>query len=83
MINFFFSFFRYWSSKAEEILGSLDAKKSLVEQLSPAAFSHPWSPNWQDHSTQAECDTFEQVIGGEDALARLTGSKAHHVNSPL
>ncbi|KAH0606969.1 uncharacterized protein H6S33_002957 [Morchella sextelata] len=68
----------YWSAEAETILAKLDAKQRLVEQLSPAAFSHPWSPNWQDHSTQAECDTFEESIGGADALARLTGSKAHH-----
>lgn len=70
---------RYWTSHAEGILESLREDKSLVEQLSPSAFSHPNSPNWQDHSTSKECEMFENAAGGEDELAEMTGSKAHHV----
>jgi len=69
----------FWSKKAEEILGGLSAEKTLKEQIFPKAFSHPYSPNWQDHSTTAECVFIEEQIGGAEALAQITGSKAHHV----
>lgn len=68
----------YWALGAERILQSLDETKLLAEQLEPA-FSHPFSPNWQDASTQKECDEFDRVLGSEEALAQATGSKAHHV----
>ncbi|KAH0557173.1 hypothetical protein GP486_005037 [Trichoglossum hirsutum] len=71
----------YWSQKAEILLETLDPSKALVEQLAPGAFSHPWSPNWQDASTQTECDKFDERLGGEGELARVTGSKAHHAIS--
>ena len=54
-----------------------------MDQLSPRAFAHPWSPNWQDHSTQAECDIFEEGVGGEEEMARISGSSAHHVSAML
>lgn len=69
----------YWSRDGEDVLGNLQAEKSLVEQLKHT-FGHPWSPNWQDASTQAECDAFDGELGGEEELARVTGSKAHHVS---
>ena len=68
---------RYWSHNGESLLAHLKSDKSLEDQLSPAAFSVPNSPNWQDSSTQAECDSFDNVFGPEE-LARITGSKAHH-----
>jgi xylulokinase len=68
----------YWNKKAESILAGLDKSKSLEEQVSQA-LSHPHSPNWQDASTQRECDEFEAHVGGSEALANLTGSGAHHV----
>ncbi|KAI9823935.1 MAG: hypothetical protein M1832_002253 [Thelocarpon impressellum] len=68
----------YWSDKAESLLQGLDKSKSLVEQLAPAAFSYPDSPNWQDASTQAECDLFDGALGSPEELANVTGSKAHH-----
>ncbi|KAK4188700.1 putative xylulose kinase [Podospora australis] len=67
----------YWSHQAEELLAGLNSDKSLVEQLTPA-FSHPYAPNWQDHSTQHECDKFEEAVGGAERLAQITGSAAHH-----
>jgi xylulokinase len=70
----------YWSQKAESMLRTLDPSKTLIEQLAPDAFSHPWSPNWQDASTQGECDEFDECLGGEEELAKVTGSKAHHVS---
>jgi xylulokinase len=77
----------FWSRDAENILRDLDTGKSLVEQLEPGskgerkgAFSHPFSPNWQDASTQIQCEEFDARLGGPDVLALTTGSKAHHVS---
>jgi xylulokinase len=70
----------YWSRSGEELLSGLHADRTLVEQLSPKGFAHPWSPNWQDASTQAECDDFDARLGGKVNLALVTGSKAHHVS---
>lgn len=41
------------------------------------AFSRQIIPNWQDSSTVAECEALEAGVGGAEALARITGSKAH------
>lgn len=67
----------YWSGDANRLLSGLDSKKSLQDQLA-GAFSHPYSPNWQDASTQKECDEFDAYLGGPEVLAQVTGSKAHH-----
>ncbi|EDN08167.1 hypothetical protein HCAG_04677 [Histoplasma mississippiense (nom. inval.)] len=67
----------YWNSDAEKILAALDAGKGLEEQVAPA-LSHPYSPNWQDASTQRECDQFDEYLGSPAELAEVTGSKAHH-----
>ena len=70
----------YWSEHANQILNELDDIKTLQEQLNEA-FSYPYSPNWQDASTQAQCDLFDNALGDEETLAEITGSKAHHVRS--
>jgi len=70
----------YWSHDAEKLLAALDPKTPLVDQLKPA-FSHPFAPNWQDHSTQAECDKFDAALGTAAHLAEVTGSAAHHVST--
>ncbi|KAL9031150.1 MAG: hypothetical protein Q9196_000788 [Gyalolechia fulgens] len=67
----------YWSQEGERALESLDSSKSLEAQLRDA-FSHPYSPNWQDASTQSQCDDFDKQLGDEVELAVITGSKAHH-----
>ncbi|KAK0622870.1 hypothetical protein B0T14DRAFT_494442 [Immersiella caudata] len=67
----------YWSREAESLLGGLKSDKPLVDQLT-RAFSHPFAPNWQDHSTQAECDQYEAKMGTAERLAEVTGSSAHH-----
>ena len=70
----------YWSKTGEELLGSLKPDETLVDQLSAKAFAHPFSPNWQDASTQKECDSFDAELGSAEKLAQVTGSKAHHVS---
>ncbi|KAI0013730.1 actin-like ATPase domain-containing protein [Xylariaceae sp. FL0662B] len=67
----------YWSEYAESALNKLDGGKPLVEQLSNA-FSYDFVPNWQDHSTQTECDHFDAHLGSANKLAEVTGSAAHH-----
>lgn len=67
----------FWSAQADERLANLDPSQGLEKQLEQA-FAHPFSPNWQDASTQKECDEFDAILGSEEALANATGSKAHH-----
>lgn len=67
----------FWNADAEQLLAQLDPSKTLESQLD-AAFTHPYSPNWQDASTQKECEEFDAVLGNEHQLANVTGSKAHH-----
>lgn len=69
----------YWSRSAGGILKGLDPAKPLVDQLAPA-LAHEWSPNWQDQSTQKECDAFDAELGDREKLAEVTGSGAHHVS---
>lgn len=69
----------YWSESGERSLGELNEKKTLAEQMGKA-FADPFSPNWQDASTQRECDEFEEALGNEFDLAKITGSRAHHVS---
>ncbi|KAL8766116.1 MAG: hypothetical protein Q9209_007014 [Squamulea sp. 1 TL-2023] len=67
----------YWNAEGERALKSLDSSMSLQDQLADA-FAHPYSPNWQDASTQEQCDAFGTHLGDEGQLALSTGSKAHH-----
>jgi len=68
----------YWAAGAEDALAALDPERPLVAQLAPV-LAHDWSPNWQDQSTQRECDAFDAELGGRERLAEVTGSGAHHV----
>ncbi|THH05515.1 hypothetical protein EW145_g4733, partial [Phellinidium pouzarii] len=67
----------YWSHDAPKLLSSLDAGRSLVEQLVPAAFSVAQSPIWQDSSTTQECKELDEAMGGKQNLADLSGSRAY------
>lgn len=55
---------------------NLDPSKQLAEQLQ-LAFAIEQSPIWQDASTTTECRALEESVGGAEALAKLTGSKAY------
>ncbi|KAM3415415.1 Xylulose kinase [Cercospora zeina] len=73
----------FWSHEAESMLANLDPQYSLAEQLQSmgggkSAFAHEMSPNWQDASTQEQCDAFDAALGDAETLAEVTGSKAHH-----
>ncbi|KAH3899025.1 related to Xylulose kinase [Saccharomycodes ludwigii] len=67
----------YWNSQGDLLLRHLDPNKKLSEQLS-GALAYDMSPNWQDHSTEKQCDEFNNKLDGKmKELARVTGSRAH------
>lgn len=68
----------YWSADGENALQNLQEDKGLEAQLT-TAFSHEFSPSWQDASTEEQCNMFDRCLGNEVDLAFVTGSKAHHV----
>lgn len=72
----------YWNQEGEHALSNLNKDKTLESQLDHA-FSYPYSPNWQDASTQEQCNLFDRHLGDETQLAMDTGSKAHHVSQAL
>lgn len=55
----------------------MDASKNLSSQLSPKAFSLQKAPIWQDSSTTRECRELEDAVGGAQALADISGSRAY------
>lgn len=74
----------FWGHDAEGLLGGMGgdgAKGKGLKDLLSVAFSHPFSPNWQDHSTQKQCDEFDAALGSKERLAEVTGSSAHHVSN--
>jgi xylulokinase len=77
----------FWAQGAADMLAGLKGDKSLIEQLGDGgggkeygAFAHPHSPNWQDASTQKQCEAFDAFFGSPEELANVTGSSAHHVS---
>jgi xylulokinase len=69
----------YWNSRGVQALQNLKDGRSLIEQLD-GGFAIETSPNWQDATTQAECDEFDNILGDREQLADVTGSGAHHVS---
>lgn len=65
----------YLNASATGRLASLDASKPLVDQLA-GVFSRATSPIWMDSSTEEECREITAAVGGAQALAELTGSRA-------
>jgi xylulokinase len=61
---------------AAEALKGLDAARPLHAQLG-GIFATEASPIWMDSSTGAECRAREAALGGAQALATLTGSRAY------
>ncbi|RUS13337.1 hypothetical protein BC938DRAFT_477952 [Jimgerdemannia flammicorona] len=67
----------YWARGASDLLSSLDPSQSLHTQLGETTFAIPRSPIWQDASTTEQCRALEEVVGGPQKLADLTGSRAY------
>src|SRR5439155_1478085 len=66
----------YLNIEATAVLQGLDPGRLLVDQL-VGIFSRTESPVWMDCSTTAECAALTNTLGGDAALARLTGSRAY------
>ncbi|MEI6971549.1 MAG: xylulokinase [bacterium] len=61
---------------ARDVLRNLDAARPLSEQLE-GVFSVDASPIWMDSSTGHQCRELEKALGGAQAVADLTGSRAY------
>ncbi|KAM4028971.1 xylulose kinase isoform 2-T4 [Anomaloglossus baeobatrachus] len=66
----------YWKTGSREILNHLPAEQPLHIALQ-TCFCINDSPVWMDSSTSAECRNLEKSIGGAQALANITGSRAY------
>ena len=66
----------YLNASAAPALATLDPARALAPQLADI-FSRAESPVWLDCSTSDECDALTQAVGGPEALARLSGSRAY------
>src|SRR6476659_2590764 len=65
----------YLNASATAALAALDPERPLAQQVEPM-LSRPVSPIWMDSSTGAECRAIAAAVGGDDTLARHTGSRA-------
>jgi xylulokinase len=66
----------YLTAEGAAALGQLDPERPLAPQVA-RMLSRSVSPVWLDCSTTAECRSLASAIGGDEALARLTGSRAY------
>jgi xylulokinase len=66
----------YLAAEATGILQGLDPGRLLADQI-VGMFSRTDAPVWMDCSTTAECAALTKAMGGDAALARLTGSRAY------
>lgn len=64
----------YLNSAGVRALATLDAKRSLVDQME-GGYSRATSPIWMDASTSEECREITAALGGDAAVCALTGSQ--------
>jgi xylulokinase len=65
----------YLHAAATARLGALDPAQPLVDQA-PGMLSRADAPIWMDSTTSTQCAAITRAVGGDGALARLTGSRA-------
>src|SRR5215216_2106444 len=65
----------YLNASAASALASFDPARPLAEQVAPM-LARQVAPIWMDSSTSAECAEIESAVGGGQALAQHTGSRA-------
>jgi len=66
----------YLKQETEKKLAALNPERSIHSQLD-GIFAVNDSPVWMDSSTSEECRSLEKRIGGAQALANITGSRAY------
>ena len=64
----------YLNAAALRRIARLDPARALADQLE-GIFSRSESPVWMDESTGRQCAAIAAALGGDDAVARLTGSR--------
>ncbi len=64
----------YLNQRAARAIATLDASKPAAPQLA-SIFSRAESPVWMDESTGAQCAALAEALGGDAAVARVTGSR--------
>ncbi len=65
----------YLNARAADTIAALDPARPLSDQIG-GILSRPVAPIWMDSSTPAECAEIEAAVGGDQALAQRTGSRA-------
>jgi xylulokinase len=65
----------YLNARAQATLAGLDPSRPMADQIG-GILSRPVAPIWMDSSTSAECAEIETGVGGDQALAQRTGSRA-------
>ncbi|GLV44319.1 uncharacterized protein CBL_12385 [Carabus blaptoides fortunei] len=66
----------YWQTGSSKLLQSLEPLDFMHQQLN-GCFSILNSPIWMDSSTSEQCKKLENVVGGAEQLAEITGSRAY------
>ena len=66
----------YWKTGARDVLQGLTSGSSLHDQTKDV-FSVSASPIWMDSSTRKQCQALEDALGGPQAVADITGSRAY------
>jgi xylulokinase len=66
----------YLKRETEKKLAALNPERSIHSQLD-GIFAVNDSPVWMDSSTSEECRSLEKRMGGAQALANITGSRAY------
>src|SRR5690606_20409717 len=65
----------YLGGRYRTILDALDPRVPLADQVVDM-LSRPTAPIWMDSSTRAESEEIRASLGGDEALARILGSRA-------
>ena len=65
----------YLNQRAAATLAALDPGRPLADQIA-GILSRAVAPIWMDSSTAVECAEIETAVGGGQALAQRTGSRA-------
>jgi xylulokinase len=66
----------YLNASAGTVLATLDHRRPLVGQLE-GTLARADAPVWMDSSTGSQCRAITDALGGDEAIIRLTGSRAH------
>lgn len=66
----------YLNRRAHDGWRTLAHNRPLASQLE-GTFARALSPTWMDESAGTQCAAIEQALGGADAVAELTGSRAY------